>query len=99
MPCRRCHTLPTDRYGLWQDCRSGRWKIAHRPHSGTLCRACAIAAVKRLNHEARAAQRTVHGEVRQWRMDAEECTRLHRHPERAGGELRNAAPAGLYQTP
>jgi hypothetical protein len=76
MPCRRCHTLSTDRYGLWQDCRSGRWKITHRPHSGTLCRACAIAAVKRLNHEARAAQRTLHGEVRQWRMDAEECTRL-----------------------
>jgi hypothetical protein len=51
--CLRCHTTPADRYGLWQDCQSGLWKIAHRPHSGTLCRACAIAAVKRLYHESR----------------------------------------------
>ena len=29
----------SDCYGLWQDCRSGRWKIAHRPQSGTFCRA------------------------------------------------------------
>jgi hypothetical protein len=68
--CIRCHTTPADRYGLWQDCQSGVWKIAHRPHSGTLCRTCAIAAVKRLNHEAREAQRTLHGEVRRWRIDS-----------------------------
>ena len=79
MPCIRCHTHPTDRYGLWQDCRSGLWKSAHRPNSGTLCRACAIAAVKRLNHEARAVQRTLHGEVRRWQIDSEERTRLRTH--------------------
>ena len=68
--CLQCHTTPATRYGLWQDCRSGLWKIAHRPHRGTLCRACALAAVKRLNHEAREAQRTLHGEVRRWRIDS-----------------------------
>jgi hypothetical protein len=68
--CRRCHTTPANRYDLWQDCKSGVWKIAYRPHSGTLCRACAIAAVTRLTQEAREAQRTLHGEVRRWRIDS-----------------------------
>jgi hypothetical protein len=70
MACIRCNKTPANPYGIWQDCKSGLWKIAQRPNSGTLCRGCAIAEAKRLNQEEREAQGTLHGEARRLRIDS-----------------------------